>query len=518
MAKKKKKEAIMWLGSQDSYAEYEEDLARIEGISEEEISKIETRMFPADEERDFDSPLIEVTDGIAVISIAGSLTDRTGRFLLYFGMTPYTMIYDAIVEAALSSTVDSILLSIDSNGGTVSGISHALEGIREAAQIKAIYTHTASNMNSAAYWIGSSGTEVMADRMAEVGSIGVIAVMLDFSKAMKDKGVIPHVFRAGEFKALGMPYEEMTDKAAKTIQARIDARYDQFLEDVAINRGRTKNTVKADMAQGRVFLAKDALSVGLIDSVMSFNDAFRLVRSETSQSDSDRLRGNQGIGASASDTELPIQSQEGEDMPKKKLVNKQVQAAVAEGVKLETALETMGTEVDKSAEGATTTGEEAPETTIGAGDTSEGAPAAPAKVKDKAPAGDKAPAEEANGDGAGALLALVAQVGTLSQSLAEANAEAKTLKSQADVAQAQVGSLKTIAADSITRMSIAIGATVQDLSSMSAENLLALHETTRADFNKRLPVGQHVETSENDTVVDEAVDSINLHLASLTSK
>lgn len=499
-------EAVMWVGSTGSFEAYEASLLRAHAVTEEIRATIEAKLNSETDgtRREYQSPLIDVTDGIAVINVNGSLTNETGDFLIFYGMTPYTMIYDAVIEAALDDRIDATLLAIDSNGGTVAGISHALEGLREAAQIKPIYTHTASNMNSAAYWIGSAGSHVMADRMAEVGSIGVIAMMADYTEAMKQQGITPHVFRAGEFKALGNPYEAMDEKAAKSIQDRIDARYEQFLEDVAINRGYTKDVVKERMAEGRVFLAKDAETVGLIDSVMSFNDAYRYVKADIAQSGNSQLRGIHGFSANASGAELPIHSHEGETM-KKKVVNEMVLAAVAEGANLAASLEAMGTEVDESAEGAVVTPEA--EGAEVAEVTKEVAPVVAAPVDAEAVAGTN--------DG---IMALVNKVGDLSQALAEANSDLKSYKAKADVAESQVGSLKTIAADSITRMGIALGQASQDLSAMSTENLLTLHASTRAEFNKRLPVGQHVVTEERDEAVDQAADNLNNRLAGLTTK
>lgn len=502
----KKQEAIMWLGTEESYQQYLDAKHKMENTDQETIKAMEAKMFPSDKEREYESPLIEVTDGIAVITIAGPLTNDNSFWSLLFGMTPYATVYDAVIEAALSDSVDSILLSIDSNGGTVAGISHALEGIREAGQIKPIYTHTASSMNSAAYWIGSAATEVMADRMAEVGSIGVIAMLVEYTKSMEKDGVTPHVFRAGKFKALGNPYEEFSDVVVKEVQGKLDARYEQFLEDVAINRGVTKDTVREKMAEGRTFLAKDAESVGLIDKVVSFNDAFRFVKAESTQSDSDRLHGNRGFGAEASNTELPIQSHEGENMPKKKVMTKEAQAAIAEGVDPKVALNSMGAEVDESAEGA---------------NDDQANTAVEGDVKPEAEAGA---AEEGGGEqdaseqgAAEGIMALANKVGELSQSLAEANSELTTLKAKVEVSESTTARLKQIACDSITRMSIAMSMSVQDLSSMSSENLLALHDTTRVEFNNRLPVGQHIEAvGEEDEKVTAAVVSMNNRLASLT--
>ena len=58
------------------------------------------------------------------------------------------------------------------------------------------------------------------------------------------------------------------------VQGRIDVLHDMFVETVAEGRGMSIEDVEA-VADGRVFIAKEAQKIGLIDGVQSTEDTFR---------------------------------------------------------------------------------------------------------------------------------------------------------------------------------------------------------------------------------------------------
>ena len=83
------------------------------------------------------------------------------------------------------------------------------------------------------------------------------------------------MIRAGEFKALGNPFEELSDKARKVLQESCDYTYDLFLEHVAARRNVTTGYAKSTMGEGRVFTGQQAVEVGLVDEITSFDAALQ---------------------------------------------------------------------------------------------------------------------------------------------------------------------------------------------------------------------------------------------------
>ena len=171
---------------------------------------------------DYELPrIMEIEDGIAVISIKGSLTSADNWWNSFMGITSYNEIRNAIVMAVNDESVTRIMLDIDSGGGHASGVAELAEFIKKATNHKPIDAYVSGTAFSAAYWIASAASTISGTKMAEAGSIGVIAIVQTYEKALKDRKISTHVFRGGVHKALGNGYEALTGEAKELIQAKI---------------------------------------------------------------------------------------------------------------------------------------------------------------------------------------------------------------------------------------------------------------------------------------------------------
>jgi ClpP class serine protease len=109
---------------------------------------------------------------------------------------------------------------------------------------------------------------ISAGRTAEAGYIGVYSVYFDWSGFNERIGIKPIVIRSGEHKGVGL--DQITDSQIAVEQEIIDGLADQFISSVAAGRGRDKNEI-AELATGRLWLAEEAMSLGLIDAVGNNN-------------------------------------------------------------------------------------------------------------------------------------------------------------------------------------------------------------------------------------------------------
>jgi signal peptide peptidase SppA len=181
-----------------------------------------------------------------------------------------------ITQLAGDPSVKSIILDIDSPGGSMFGIEELTQNIRAAAGQKRVVAVANSLMASAAYYTGSAATKVFAAPGSLVGSIGVIMTHIDHSEALAAEGVKYTFVTAGKYKALGNATEPMGEDAMAYMQGLVDDGYDQFLSAVAQNRRVSKAKVKEQYGQGKVLSAKDALSVGMIDGIRTLDDVIQM--------------------------------------------------------------------------------------------------------------------------------------------------------------------------------------------------------------------------------------------------
>ena len=175
--------------------------------------------------------------------------------------------------------VGSILLHIESPGGTVAGTKELGDEIAKAAQSKRVVAFIEDLGASAAYWLASQASEIYANETAQVGSIGTYLAVRDTSEAFEKAGVKTHVIRAGEFKGLGMPGTKLTEEHIAYLQNRIEEVNEFFLEAVADGRAKLNIDQVRELADGKTHSAKRATALGLIDGVKTFEEVQQLLRS-----------------------------------------------------------------------------------------------------------------------------------------------------------------------------------------------------------------------------------------------
>lgn len=211
-------------------------------------------------------PGYTLMNGVAVIDLAGPLM----KFDSKFGGTNTVKARQAIRAAVADPQASSILLHVDSPGGSVAGTAELAADVKAADGVKPVHAHIDDLGASAAYWIASQARKITANAMAMVGSIGTLLVIEDTSKVMDAAGIKVHVLSTGPFKGAGTDGAPVTPDQLAYMQSLVDGMNAGFLTAVADGRQMDKKSLAA-VADGRVWLAKEAKSLGLIDAVDSMD-------------------------------------------------------------------------------------------------------------------------------------------------------------------------------------------------------------------------------------------------------
>lgn len=257
----------LWAGTEDS-------LHRL--LSAEMPEGKQAFFYDEDEDRETPSRLVQREGNVGVLHVNGPLVNTDSWLNEFIGLTSYNDIRKGLVELAQDESVDVILMSMDTPGGAVSGMSDIADLVIQVDRnIKPVMAHTSSLMASAGYFIGSCARRVTAGRLADVGSIGVLQIHREASKLEEKMGVTTTVIRSGEYKALGNPYEPLSDKAKQTIQESCDYTYDLFVRHVADARGVSPEAARMQMAEGKVFTGEQAKAVNLVDDISTFDQALQ---------------------------------------------------------------------------------------------------------------------------------------------------------------------------------------------------------------------------------------------------
>lgn len=203
--------------------------------------------------------------GVCVIPMVGPMV-KYGGFWGCSSMETMAMVNAAAKDPACSQ----IMLYIDSPGGSVAGISELASAVALAGQTKPVIAQVSDLCASAAYWVASACNKVYANKMALVGSIGVYAVVDDYSKMFEQMGISVQVVGTGDYKGMGEPGTKVTPEQIQYVRDMVNAANEQFMGAVAAGRGMDIRSVRK-VADGRAFPATEAQTIGLIDKVQGMD-------------------------------------------------------------------------------------------------------------------------------------------------------------------------------------------------------------------------------------------------------
>ena len=218
--------------------------------------------------------------GVAIIPVMDVLTKQRTFFSYLFGGSSMRDIGDAFRRALQDQKVHSILLHIDSPGGTVDGTEELANIIRAARGTKPIVALADGLMASAAYWIGAAADQLyIAGETAEVGSIGVVATHIDVSKQDEQFGEKWTEVTAGRYKRIASAHRPLSDEGREYLQGQVDEIYRVFVESVAEFRGRSVEQV-LEAADGKIFIGRAAIENGLVDGLATLDEIITLLEED----------------------------------------------------------------------------------------------------------------------------------------------------------------------------------------------------------------------------------------------
>ena len=205
-----------------------------------------------------------VKDGILTVPITGSLLDKVS--ITWGGwITGYEYIRRAVLRGQDDPKVRGIILDIDSPGGEAAGNFELFDEIKGIPNRKPMVAVANGLALSGGYSMAAVADKIIVRPTGAVGSVGVITVHLEMSKALEKRGITATIIRSGKHKAEGNAYEPLSDFAKGEIQDRSDSRYGMFVERVA--KGRGMSEIQVRRTEARVFGADDGIEIGFADSV-----------------------------------------------------------------------------------------------------------------------------------------------------------------------------------------------------------------------------------------------------------
>lgn len=206
-------------------------------------------------------------DSVAVIAINGPMMKED-----WCG-TPGTRTLGAwLKEADAHPNVNSIVLLIDSPGGSVDGTGEFADIIKSAQ--KPVVAFGDGLIASAAYWAASQTKHIMMSHdSAEIGSIGTAITITDWRGYDEAAGIKEHYITATASTDKNKMYMDARDGHYEGIKKELlDPTNDIFLKSVKASRP-LNMVANNEPLTGKVYLSRKAIELGLADSIGTFGDA-----------------------------------------------------------------------------------------------------------------------------------------------------------------------------------------------------------------------------------------------------
>lgn len=216
---------------------------------------------------------------IAVYYAYGSIVDSEAMNLLNGG--GHSIVGKETAEdlrkLADDDDIKAVVFRVNSPGGSA----RASEQIRHAVKVlkgkKPVVVSMGGAAASGGYWISSPANYIVAEPTTITGSIGIFGLIPNVGGLVQDKlgvsfdGVTTNKYSDFE---TDLVFGKNTDDIMRHMQTYIDHGYQDFLNIVSEGRGMKPEQVDS-IAQGRVWLASDAIKIKLVDQLGSLDDAVK---------------------------------------------------------------------------------------------------------------------------------------------------------------------------------------------------------------------------------------------------
>ena len=209
---------------------------------------------------------------VAVIPLEGTMS-RSG----FCGMGNEFLI-SILAEAAAEPQVKAVVLKGNTPGGTVDSVEILADAVKNFP--KPIVGYVAGMVASAGVFVFSQLDHIVIENSSasRFGSIGVMMVYVNESKALEMAGKEVIIFRAGESvdKVTVNPVEPLTDALKAEIQTELDDAMAVFKGYV--KRGRAGKLNSSEVFSAKMYNKADAIKYGLVDSSGTLADAIKIAR------------------------------------------------------------------------------------------------------------------------------------------------------------------------------------------------------------------------------------------------
>ena len=211
---------------------------------------------------------------IAIVYADGVIVDGEGEGSIFSSedQVGSDSMRRAFRAALRDDNVKAIVLRINSPGGSALASEAIWQSVRHVAAKKPVIVSVGGMAASGGYYIACSGDTIFADPSAIVGSIGVVGGKLVMKDLFDKIGLGTETFKVGRNAGLYSQTEPWDDRQRRLVRNMMQETYDLFTRRVMATR-KDKIVDIDKVARGRIFLARDAKALGMVDEIGGLEQA-----------------------------------------------------------------------------------------------------------------------------------------------------------------------------------------------------------------------------------------------------
>lgn len=216
---------------------------------------------------------------VLVIPIRGIISDTPKKG---FPRARPSMVQEIVSQLRLAEKdeeVRAILLKIDSPGGSTTAsdlLYHEIMAFKKRTGAKVVVAMM-DVATSGAYYVSLPADFILAHPTTLTGSVGVIFLRPMVTGLMEKIGLDIEVNKSGKNKDMGSHFRQSTEEEQRILKGLTDELGGRFVSLVAKHREIDQKAL-ADISTARVYLAKEALQLGLMDKIGYLSDALSQAR------------------------------------------------------------------------------------------------------------------------------------------------------------------------------------------------------------------------------------------------
>lgn len=175
-----------------------------------------------------------------------------------------------------SDRVKAVVIRVNSPGGSLTGSDIIWREIMLTKEKKPVIASMGDYATSGGYYLSMPCDTIVAQPNTITGSIGIFGLMFNLEDFLDNKlGITFDVVKTGEFSDIFTVTRTLTDYEKQIIQEGVEDGYETFTGKAAEARSMSQDKLKS-IAGGRVWTGVEALNLGLVDKLGSFEDAVEI--------------------------------------------------------------------------------------------------------------------------------------------------------------------------------------------------------------------------------------------------